>query len=50
MIGLFFIFLGGGVTVETALRAATCVMLAAMAGVCLIGGVAVLTKPHKKKG
>jgi len=25
-------------------------MLAAMAGVCLIGGVAVLTKPHKKKG
>lgn len=33
---------------ETALKAATCIMFAAMAGVCLIGGVAVLTKPNKK--
>lgn len=45
----FYIF-GGGVTVETALKAATCLMFAAMAGVCLIGGVAVLTKPKKKRG
>lgn len=43
-------FWEGGVTVETALKAATCIMFAAMAGVCLIGGVAVLTKPKKKKG
>mgnify|MGYP005767863139 CR=1 FL=1 len=34
---------------DTALKTATCVMFAAMAGVCLIGGVAVLTKPKKKK-
>lgn len=32
---------------ETALKAATCLMFAAMAGVCLIGGVAVLTKSKK---
>ena len=38
---------GGGATVETAFKAATCIMFAAMAGVCLIGGVAVLTKPNK---
>lgn len=35
---------------ETALKVVTCVMFAAMAGVCLIGGVAVLTKPKKKRG
>lgn len=34
---------------ETALKAATCIMFAAMAGVCLIGGVAVLAKPKKNK-
>lgn len=34
---------------ETALKAATCIMFAAMAGVCMIGGVAVLTKPKKKE-
>lgn len=34
---------------DTALKTATCVMFAAMAGVCLIGGVVVLTKPKKKK-
>lgn len=44
----FYIFGRGGATVETALKAATCIMFAAMAGVCLIGGVAVLTKPIKK--
>ena len=47
--GSFFYILGGGATVETALKAATCIMFAAMAGVCLIGGVAVLTKPKKRK-
>lgn len=34
---------------DTALKTATCVMLAAMASLCLIGGVAVLTKPKKMK-
>ena len=34
---------------ETALRSATCIMFAAMASVCLLGGIAVLTKPLKRK-
>lgn len=33
---------------DTALKAATCIMFAAMASVCLIGGLAVLTKSKKK--
>lgn len=32
---------------EDAIRTATCVIFAAMAGVCLIGGVAVLTTQSK---
>lgn len=34
---------------ETTLKAAACIMFAAMASVCLIGGVAVLTKPKRHK-
>lgn len=49
MMGPSFIFWRGGATVETAFKAATCIMFAAMAGVCLIGGVAVLTKPKRKE-
>ena len=48
-----FAFLTGGFFSGLAgyfgMKTATCVMLAAMAGVCLIGGVAVLTKPKKMK-
>lgn len=35
---------------ETALKAATCIMFTAMASVCLISGVAVIIKPKKKRG
>lgn len=34
---------------DTALKAATGVMFAAMAGVCLLGGVAVLKKKKKMR-
>lgn len=35
---------------KTAFKAAACIMFAAMAGVCLIGGAAVLTKDKTKRG
>lgn len=35
---------------DTALKVAACTMFTAMAGVCLIGGVAVLTRFKRSKG
>ena len=35
--------------VDTALKAATGIMFAAMAGVCLLGGMAVLKKKEKRE-
>lgn len=44
MMGPFRFSYKGGVTVETALKAAICIMLTATASACLIGGVTILKK------